>query len=118
MLRVPCYLALKAEALHLVNRTSEALAVIKEAEAVVERFEERGWSAELHRLRGMFVATLGADEIQIEASFRQAIRIALRRVQQGRIHRLTCPELKISGFGEVKSHGAFGNLLAPGLVDA
>jgi hypothetical protein len=76
MLRMPCYLALKAEALHLANRTSEAVEVIKEAEAVVERFEERGWSAELHRLRGVFLAALGVDEIEIEASFREAIRIA------------------------------------------
>jgi hypothetical protein len=36
MLRMPCYLALKAEALHLANRISEALEVINEAEAVVE----------------------------------------------------------------------------------
>ena len=33
--------ALKAEALHLADRTSEALEAIEEAEAVVERFEER-----------------------------------------------------------------------------
>ena len=76
MLRMPCYLALKAEALHLANRISEALEVIEEAEAVVERFEERGWCAELHRLRGVFLAALGADEPQIEASFCEAIRIA------------------------------------------
>jgi hypothetical protein len=33
-------------------------------------------SAELHRLRGVFLAALGADESQIEASFCEAIRIA------------------------------------------
>jgi tetratricopeptide (TPR) repeat protein len=76
MLRMPYYLALKAEALHLANRTSEALEATKEAEAVVKRFEERGSSAELHRLRGVFLAALGAEEAQIEASFREAIRIA------------------------------------------
>jgi hypothetical protein len=32
--------------------------------------------AELHRLRGVFLATVGADEVQIEASFCEAIRIA------------------------------------------
>jgi hypothetical protein len=30
----------------------------------------------LHRLRGVFLATLGAEESQIEASFCAAIRIA------------------------------------------
>jgi hypothetical protein len=73
---VPFWLALKAEALHLADRTSEALEAIKSAETLVERFEERWWSAELHRLRAVFLATLGADETQIEASFRAAIRIA------------------------------------------
>jgi predicted ATPase len=76
MLAVPYYLALKAEALHLANRTSEALEAIREAEALVERREERWWSAELHRLKGVFLAAMGADETEIEASFRESIRIA------------------------------------------
>jgi predicted ATPase len=69
-------LALKAEALHLADRTSEALEAIREAEALAERLEERWWSAELHRLRAVFLAAIGTDDAQIEASFCQAIRIA------------------------------------------
>jgi tetratricopeptide (TPR) repeat protein len=76
ILLVPLFLALKAEALHLADRTSEALEAIGEAEALAERFEGRWWSAELHRLRGVFLVALGADEPQIEASFREAIRTA------------------------------------------
>jgi serine/threonine protein kinase len=76
MLFVPYWLALKAEALHRADRTSEALEIINEAEALVERFEGRWWSAEMQRLRGVFVAAIGADETQIEASFCEAIRIA------------------------------------------
>jgi predicted ATPase len=76
MLLMPYLLTLKAEALYLADRTSEALEVISEAEALVERFEEYRRSAELHRLRGVFLAALGMDETQIEASFAQAIRIA------------------------------------------
>jgi hypothetical protein len=45
-------LALKAEALHLADRTSEAFQAVREAEAVVERFENRYWYAELQRFRG------------------------------------------------------------------
>jgi hypothetical protein len=41
MLQVPYYLALKAEALHLVERTSEALEAIREAEALAEEREEK-----------------------------------------------------------------------------
>jgi len=76
VLNMPYFLALKAEALYLVHRTSEALEAIGEAEALVERFEDRHWCAELHRLRGVFLAAMGAEETQIEASFQEAIRIA------------------------------------------
>jgi serine/threonine protein kinase len=76
ILWVSYFLALKAEALYLADRTSEALEAINEAEAVAERLEERYWRAELHRLRGVFLAAIGADETQIEASFCAAIRIA------------------------------------------
>jgi predicted ATPase len=76
MWSVPYFLALKAEALHLADRTSEALETIREAEGQVEKSEERWWCAELHRLRGVFLTAVGADETQIEASFCEAIRIA------------------------------------------
>jgi predicted ATPase len=75
-LDTPSLLALKAEALHLADRTSEALEAIREAEAMAERSEERFWCAELHRLRGLFLAAIGADEAQIEAAFGEAIGIA------------------------------------------
>jgi hypothetical protein len=70
------WLALKAEALHLADRTSEALETLREAQTLAERFELGSWYAELQRLRGVFLATIGADEAQIEASFCEAIRIA------------------------------------------
>ena len=76
MLDMPFYLALKAEALYLADRTSEALEAINEAEVLAERIEHRDYGAELHRLRGVFLATLGADEARIEASFCAAIRTA------------------------------------------
>ena len=73
---MPFYLALKAEALYLADRTHVALAALKEAEVLAERFEVRWWCAELHRLRGVFLTAMSADEVQIEASFGEAIRIA------------------------------------------
>jgi predicted ATPase len=69
-------LARKAEALHLADRTSEALEAINEAVAIAERFEHGYWSAELHRLRGVFLTALGAEAAQIEASFCAAIKTA------------------------------------------
>jgi predicted ATPase len=76
VLALSVHLARKAEALHLAGRTSEALEAINEAKAIAERFEHRYLSAELHRLHGVFLATLGADELQIKASFCEAVRIA------------------------------------------
>jgi hypothetical protein len=62
--------------LHLANRTPEALETISEAEALAERFEQRCFCAELHRLRGLFLAAIGADESQIEASLREGFCLA------------------------------------------
>ena len=76
VLPLPFYLMLKAESLYLADRTSEALEAINEADAVAERLEQRYFCAELHRLRGVFLRSMGAEEVQIQASFGEAIRIA------------------------------------------
>jgi hypothetical protein len=76
VLGLPYHLALHAEALFLADCTSEALEAINEGEKLAERFEQRNSLSRLHRLRGVFLAAMGADETQIEASFCAAIRIA------------------------------------------
>jgi hypothetical protein len=78
-LLVPYWLALKAEALHLANRTPEALEAIREAEALVKRSEERWCGVELRRLRGVFLAGMAADETPIEASFCEAVEMAKKQ---------------------------------------
>jgi predicted ATPase len=104
MLRLPYFLALKAEALHQAARTSEALEAIREAQALAERFEGRWWSAELHRLRGVFLMAMGADETQIEASFCEAIRTAKQQKSVSLARRAEatyaeCRRQKASGSG-------------------
>jgi tetratricopeptide (TPR) repeat protein len=74
VLGLPAHLARKAEALYLANRTLEALEAINEAVVLAERFEHRHFCAELYRLRGLFLAASGADEMRIEASFQTALR--------------------------------------------
>jgi tetratricopeptide (TPR) repeat protein len=69
-------LTLKAEAFYLADGTPEALEALNEAEALAERFEQRFWCAELHRLRGIFLTFIAADQAQIEACFCSAIRTA------------------------------------------
>ena len=76
MLNLPDFLALRLKSLHLEDRTSEALEAINEAGALAERSEQHYCFAELHRLRGVFLAALGAEETAVEASFSEAIRIA------------------------------------------
>ena len=76
VLGLPAFLARKAATLHLADRSSEALETINEAVAIAERFEHGYYRPELHRLRGVFLATLGADATQIEPSFCEAVRIA------------------------------------------
>ena len=58
------------------GRTREALEALNEAETLAERSEERWWSAELHRLCAVFLTALSAEETEIEASFREAIKTA------------------------------------------
>jgi serine/threonine protein kinase len=105
MWTVPYYLALKAEALHLAERTSEALKAIREAEALVKKSEERWWSAELHRLRGVFLTSLGADEAQIEGAFCEAISIAR---EQGSISLTKRAEATYAEYRRQKASGLGG----------
>jgi predicted ATPase len=76
---VPYWLALKAEALHLADRFAEALKAITEAETLAESSGESWWSAELCRLRGVFLAATDANEGEIEAAFHASIRVATQQ---------------------------------------
>jgi len=51
-IKVPYYLGLLAEAHTRVNRTTEALNLMREALELAERTDERWYEAELYRLRG------------------------------------------------------------------
>ena len=76
MLGLPYLLALKAEALHLADRTSEALEAINEAEALVERFEERWCLPNCTGSAVCFSRLWVLTKPQIEASFCEAISTA------------------------------------------
>ena len=95
----------KAEALYLANRTSEALEAISEAEALTERYEMRVHRSQLHRLRGVFLTNIGGDEVQIEASFCEAIRIAK---QQKSVSLATRAEGSYAEYGRQKASGLGG----------
>jgi hypothetical protein len=62
--------------LYVANRTPEALEAIKEADALIEKYEEYEMRSPLYWLRGVFLAAMGAEESQIEASFCAAVKTA------------------------------------------
>jgi tetratricopeptide (TPR) repeat protein len=88
-LAVPDWLARKAEALHLAGRTSEALDAIIEAEALAERFEERNWCAELHRLRGVFLTAMVPTKPRLRLRSAQPSVLQRRR---SRFHSRNAPK--------------------------
>jgi hypothetical protein len=73
---MPYFLGLKAEALYVAGRTSEALEALDEAEGFAQGSSARCWSAELRRLRGVFLTALDAEEAKIDDSFCAAVRVA------------------------------------------
>jgi len=92
--------------LYLAHRTSEALETTSEAEALVERFENRYWSAELYRLKGVFLTATGGDETPIETSFCAAIRTAK---QQKSISLMERAEATYAEYRRQKASGSGGH---------
>jgi class 3 adenylate cyclase/tetratricopeptide (TPR) repeat protein len=62
----PLYLVLRAEGLSLAGRPDEALALVEQAHALVERHGERCHAPEVHRLRGELLRQAGAPVAEAE----------------------------------------------------
>jgi predicted ATPase len=80
----PFHLALLAEALALAGKIEEALAALDDALAQATSSGERGWDAEIHRLRGELTGRLPyPDPAKAEESFRTALAIAREQGTRG-----------------------------------
>jgi predicted ATPase len=80
----PLHLALLAEALALAGELEEALAALDDALAKAAVSGERGWDAEIHRLRGELTGRLPhPDPAKAEESFRTALAIAREQGTRG-----------------------------------
>jgi predicted ATPase len=80
----PLFLTLLAEALALAGKIEEGLAALDEALAKAAVSGEKGWDAEIHRLRGEFTARLPyPDPAKAEDSFRTALAIAREQGTRG-----------------------------------
>ena len=77
------FLSLLADALLRDGRADEGLAVVDEGFAHAERTIERGFLAELHRVRGELLL-LDGQEAAAEASLRQALDVARQQQARGR----------------------------------
>ena len=75
----PFNLCLLAEAWSKAGDRQKGLAVLAEAQAMIEESEERYWEAELHRLRGELLLMEGAPLSEVESCFDRAIEIARRQ---------------------------------------
>jgi predicted ATPase len=80
----PFCLTLLAKALALAGKIEEGLAALDDALARAAGSGERGWDAEIHRLRGELTGGLPyPDPIKAEDSFRTALAIAREQGTRG-----------------------------------
>jgi adenylate cyclase len=74
---VPFFLSLVADLYRRAGQVDEALTVVAEALAIIERTGERWWEAELYRLNG--VLFMQKDDIRAETSLHRALDVARRQ---------------------------------------
>jgi predicted ATPase len=80
----PLFLTLLAEALAFAGKIEEGLAALDDALAKAAVSGERGWDAEIHRLRGELTGRLPyPDPAKVEESFRTALAIAREQGTRG-----------------------------------
>jgi predicted ATPase len=108
----PLFLTMLAEALALAAKIEEALATLDDALATAAASGERGWDAEIHRLRGEVTARLPhPDPAKAEDSFRTALAIA--REQGSRGYELRAATSLARLWHEQGRRGEARDLLAP-----
>jgi DNA-binding SARP family transcriptional activator/predicted ATPase len=73
------YLGLLAQGHLVAGGSGEGLRVVSRAFAFIERYGERFFEAELHRIRGMLFLAQGEEGGGAEAEFHQAIAVARRQ---------------------------------------
>jgi class 3 adenylate cyclase/predicted ATPase len=110
MLYRPYSLGLLAEALECAGDHDDALAVVAEALAIIERTGERWWAPEIHRL--MAIALMARRCFaESEACFAQSIRIA--RQQQAKSLELRAATSLARLWGEQSRRAEARDILAP-----
>jgi class 3 adenylate cyclase/predicted ATPase len=108
----PLYLTLLAEALTLAGKIEEGLAALDDALATAAASGEKGWNAEIHRLRGELTSrSAHPDPAKAEGSFRTAL--AITREQGTRGYELRAATSLARLWREQGRRGEARDLLAP-----
>jgi predicted ATPase len=83
-LHTPLFLTLLTEALALAGKIEEGLAALDDGLAKGPVSGEKGWDADIHRLRGELTPRLPyPDPVKAEASFRTALAVAREQGTRG-----------------------------------
>jgi hypothetical protein len=111
-LNKPLFLTLLAEALAFAGKIEEGLAALDDALAKAAVFGVKGWTAEIHRLRGELTGRLPyPDPAKAEDSFRTALATA--REQGTRGHELRAATSLARLWHDQGRRGEARDLLAP-----
>jgi predicted ATPase len=110
--QLPYYLGLLADAYRRAGRVSDGFSVTDEAAKRVQRTDERWYEAELHRLRGGLLLSVGTSEInEAEACFQRALSVA--REQSARMFELRAARDLAECWAEQGERQRARDLLAP-----
>ncbi len=108
----PYFRALLAEILGQVGQVEEAIALLKEALAFVDKTGERFCEAEVHRLIGeLLLMRLASNKDKADAAFNEALKIARR--QEAKFLELRAATSLARLWGENKERAEAHDLLAP-----
>ena len=100
---VPGLLALLAEGYQKAGQYDKGLSLITEALSTVERTGERWHETELHWLKGtLLLAGSSQNEVEAEASFRQAIAVAQGQEAKSMELRAATSLARLSGSGPAR----------------
>jgi len=106
------YFTIQAEALDLLGKAADARQKLDEAQAAMERTEERWWEAEIYRLRGtLLLRNSTASQAAAETWFERALDVA-RRQQAKSLELRAATSLARLWCGQSK-HAEARTLLAP-----
>ena len=107
---MPYYLSTLAQAYANTDRIDEAVSILAESQAALEKTGERWWEPEIYRLKALALVS-HRNLVEGEASFAQSIRIAQQQRAKSLELRATMSLARL--WGEQSRRAEARDLLAP-----